>query len=292
MPPSPVPIDLNASQVNARAFEETACKLSTSLTDMKFAFLFLASLAGLPLSFGKGVAMAQSTQDVSRAKKLMLDGGQYLELQEFAGALERFDEAMRLVPNSKIEFGIGLAREGLGQKGLAYEAFSRYLAGPDDENIERWRQASKHQAALRDQVVFVEVKLNNPHASLVVDGGPVMVLPLARPLVLEAGQHTIQVEAEGLIWKEAVPGVAGGKYVLTPNFQPKTPIKDLSPSANGKDSFSDLSQTPTVTQNRSVWLWPAVGLVLAGVVATAILLSSGTSTQHACAPGIECINAK
>lgn len=259
---------------------------------MKLTFLFLASLAGLPLSFGESVAMAQSTQDVSRAKKLMLDGGQYLELQEYAGALERFNEAMRLVPNSKIEFGIGLAHEGLGQHGLAYEAFSRYLAGPDDENIERWRQAAKRQANLRDQVVFVDVKLNNPRASLVVDGGPGPALPLVRPLVLEAGQHTIQVKVDGLEWKEVVPGVAGGKYVLTPHFKALTPVNKLSPSASSEDSLSELSQTPAVTQTRRTWLWPAVAIVFAGLVATAVLLSAGTSTQHACAPGIECINAK
>jgi hypothetical protein len=256
---------------------------------MKIIFLILASLIGLHLS--EGVTMAQSTQDVSRAKKLMSEGGLYLELQEFEGALERFNDAMKLVPNSKIEFGIGLAREGLGQYGLAYEAFSRYLAGPDDENIERWRQAAKRQAELRDKVVLLEVKLNNPHASLVVDGGTAMPLPLVRPLVLEAGQHTLRVEADGLVWTEALAGVGGGKYVLTPRLTAHPVSTDLAPPRN-EDSSLELKQTPAVTQRRSIWLWPAVAVVVAGLAVTAVLLSAGTSTQYECAPGIECINAK
>lgn len=259
---------------------------------MKLALVILTFLFGTPV--GDGKELSPSTLAVSRAKQLMIDGGRSLELQDFGNALAKFNEAMTLVPNAKIEFGIGLAREGLGQHVLAYEAFTRYLSGPD-ENRERQKEASKRQGELRNRVILLDVSSAVSDGLLAIDGGARVPLPLPRPVVLEPGEHKVIVKANGMEWTELIAGVAGESYVLAPRSERRPPIDQsslqIAVPASSDRTKQEFIKTEPVRSNHRIWLWTAAAALVA-ITTTAILLSSGSTTQRACSPDIECINAQ
>lgn len=260
----------------------------------------LASIALLGLVgvlCGEGNVAAEPTHATSEAKRLMSAGAERLDKRDYKAALENFTAAMKLVPNAKIEFGVGLALEGLGENALAYEAFTRYLAGPKDDKVERWQEATKRQTELRLRLVFLNVTADKQPATLSVNDKGSISLPMGKPVVLEPGVHKVRVDADGTSWTETINGQPGSTYVLKAHIESR-PVGYL-PQAEAPPSFVEPSLTarqsteavPTGS-NGHIWMWSAAAVVVVGIVATAVVLSSSTKTERVCAMGIECISAK
>ena len=253
-------------------------------------------LALVGLLCGERTAVANPAQATSEAKRLMSAGAERLDKRDYKAALENFTAAMKLVPNAKIEFGIGLALEGLGESALAYEAFTRYLASPKDDKVERWQEATKRQTELRLRVVFLNVTADKQPATLSVNDKGTISLPLHNPVVLEPGVHKVRVDADGTSWTETINGTPGSTFVLKAHITSR-------PLAMPKAETSPLLGEPTLAARQSAdavpsganghfWIWSAAAVVVVGLVATAVVLSSSTRTERVCATGIECISAK
>lgn len=257
---------------------------------MKLAlFVLLFVVVWNPMS---GTLVADEARSVNEAKRLMGEGAARLDRQDFSGALEMFKAAMDLVPNPKIDFGIGLALEGLNQNALAYEAFTRYLAGPQDDKVERWKEATQRQAALRERVVFLEVHSNTAPAHLDVNGRACGPLPLTSPVVLEPGSHTLTVRSSGRAWTQSVTGRAGERVVVRAEIVP-LPQPPVAVSSSSHLLIADEPTTSAAPSgSRRVWLWAAAAFVVTGVVASAVVLSRQSEPQRVCATGLECIRAE
>ena len=261
---------------------------------VNLASVTLLALAGVLC--GEHNVAAEPTQGTSEAKRLMIAGAERLDKRDYKAALENFTAAMKLVPNAKIEFGIGLALEGLGENALAYEAFTRYLAGPKDDKAERWQGAIKRQTELRLRVVFLNVKADKQPATLSVNDKGTISLPLHNSVVLEPGIHKVRVDADGTSWTETINGQPGSTYVLKAHItsrQVAMPKAERSPLL-GEPTLAARQSAKAVPSNANghVWIWSAAAVVVVGIVATAVVLSSSTKTERVCAMGIECISAK
>src|SRR5262245_48046586 len=75
----------------------------------------------------EGRAAAETEAERAEAKSMLNQGLQLLDRNDYAGALERFERAYKLVPSPKILFNLGEAYRGLGRNAEALRSFEGFL---------------------------------------------------------------------------------------------------------------------------------------------------------------------
>src|SRR3954467_8864144 len=115
------------------------------------------------------------------------------------GALEKFDEAFRLIPSPRILFNRGKAHRALGEDVEALTDFERFLdAGPFAPKESR-DHASRNVEALRPRLAYLEVQTDDVGSAIAVDGREIGTAPLARPVVVARGKHEVRVAKAGMV---------------------------------------------------------------------------------------------
>jgi len=239
------------------------------------AVLCSALVAGL-LAF---IRPAHAADDPAKtaAKAKLEEGARLLDGGDYAQALERFEEAHRLVPSPKIFFNIGLAQVGLARNPDALRAFERFVAEAKDAAANNVAEARAQIDALLPKVAIVDIQCGEVGREIVIDGRAYGGTPLAAPVYLDPGRH--QLVARGGAGTtpviqdfEASGGKRAAVTVLLPVAAPAataaaTVVAAQSPSE--KDEPRPLLRNP--------WLWAGVGAVVAAGVLTFLLLGSSTS---------------
>jgi hypothetical protein len=172
----------------------------------------------LPAALALGALLVSApgradTRSDARAK--LVQGGEALKRGEFEDALNRFQEAYRLVPSPKIQYNFGLAYRGLGRKAEAFEAFERFLAEAPDASKETRQNATRERAQLAGQITTLEVKVDLAGAEIFVDGRSYGVQRTA-PIYLDPGPHQLMVEkaGEGPAYTERINASAGQRITV------------------------------------------------------------------------------
>lgn len=143
-------------------------------------------------SGGQGTAFDEATSQ-------HLQGLALADTESWEEALSHFDEALRLYPMSQSLLNRAVCLDRLGRHPTALAAFREYLERYGTEVGEDRRAAV--EAAIRrleGLVLQVRVRVQRPEsAEVFLDGVAVGRTPLAGPLAVEPGPHTIEVRAEG-----------------------------------------------------------------------------------------------
>lgn len=127
-------------------------------------------------------------------------------------ALEHFDASMRLYPTSVALFNICRCQALLEAHATAFRSFERYLAEYDAElEEERRLEVRGELARLESLVARLQIDVEEPAgATVLLDNAEVGDLPLPAPLVVNAGEHTIVVRAEGYLTARRTIRLEGG----------------------------------------------------------------------------------
>lgn len=153
-----------------------------------------AGLGVLALALGLdlGAARVGAAETPEQAASTQFARGVELASKgDFERALRAFDEAYAASPNFAVLYNIGQTQVALGRPLEATATLSRYLReGQDAISPERRKQVEDQLGLLASFLIDLDVTAN-PGASIRVDGREVGRAPLAEPVRLTAGPHTM-----------------------------------------------------------------------------------------------------
>ena len=143
-------------------------------------------------------ALGQSDAAKKRAQALQVEGLGLLQKGDSRAALQKFDEAFRLVPSPKILFNRGKAHRALGEDVAALADFERFLDEAPYAPKESRVEAERAVQALRPKLAYLEIQVEDVGSTVSVDGGEIGAAPLPRPVVLAPGTHEVRVVKSGM----------------------------------------------------------------------------------------------
>ena len=152
-------------------------------------------------------ALGQSDAAKKRAQALQVEGLGLLQKGDSRAALEKFDEAFRLVQSPKILFNRGKAHRALGEDVAALADFERFLDEAPYAPKESRVEAERAVQALRPRLAYVELQVEDVGSTISVDGREVGEAPLPRPVVVAPGTHEMRVVKSGMN-EDVAQGVA------------------------------------------------------------------------------------
>jgi hypothetical protein len=135
--------------------------------------------------------------------------------QDWEGALAEFLESRRLFPTRSATRNAAIAYTQLGRYVEAldmYDALLRdFTATSPPSQLEAFHVERR---AVRERVAEIEVRVANVGATLVLDGKLLGTVPLAAPLLVEAGSHILRVSKDGFETVERQITVRGGRRAI------------------------------------------------------------------------------
>jgi hypothetical protein len=244
------------------------------------------ALAALALA-GVASPAARADDDAQKAaaKAKLGEGARLLESGDYAPALEKFQEAYRLVPSPKIFYNIGLADVGLARYPDALRAFERFVAEASNAAPATLAEARGQIENLRAKVALVDVECSEKGTEIIVDGRSHGKTPLAETIYLDPGEHRLLAQAsEGAAPVIQVFTTTGGTRQTIKVVYPTIPVTtDGGGKRGGPVLVGGGGGTRPSGEERpyyqSPWFWGAVGgAVVAAAVVT--LLLAGGSTNY------------
>jgi hypothetical protein len=229
-------------------------------------------------------AVAKAREHFLRAEKLYKDGA-------FEASLVELFKAYEIAPSYRILYNIGIANLEIGDYAAAIRAFQQYLAeGGEEVPADRRGALPEKIRSLRDRVAYVTVETNEEGAEIFVDDIPVGRVPLAEPLLVNAGRRRVAVSLPDRPQIREVVTVAGGESVKVvlrfPTAEaPTAPGPALPPPApppTTAPSKPSPVEPKVESSNTGLWLgWTATGLLAAGTVVTGVLALSASDDLEA-----------
>ncbi|MFO0640441.1 MAG: PEGA domain-containing protein [Polyangiaceae bacterium] len=140
-------------------------------------------------------------------------GVEHVDRSEWDAALVEFLASRAALSTSKNTYNAAVCLRKTGRFDEALEMYEALLRDfPDLEAKER-QVAERELSQLKASVATITIEGGVPRAKVVVDGRERGTLPLAAPLRVGAGTHTIRVSADGYMPFEARVDVAGMQAV-------------------------------------------------------------------------------
>jgi tetratricopeptide (TPR) repeat protein len=148
---------------------------------------------------------------LAAAKKLLGGGDSFLKkgdryrkrkrtkqaIGEYERALAAYMKAYELVANPKIFFPIGTAEERLERWVDAATHYKRFLLQATDIDDKLRAVAQQRLDNVKLNIGVLVLNVTPEEAQVVIDGDPVGTTPLAEPLYLAPGDHTLLLTADG-----------------------------------------------------------------------------------------------
>jgi hypothetical protein len=233
---------------------------------------------------------ARAQEDVkAAAQKKMATGAQLLEQGQPAEALRLFREAYAAVPNQRWQYNIGIACQATGRDVEALEAFQIFLDNAQGVRREYLEDAQKQVEALRARVATVKIVSKQAGAGVLIDGRDVGRTPLARPVLLEPGEHRFVVrKLDFEPFEHLVSLKAGEQATVAADLRPIVKVVAPPPAitiAAPEPPPPAADRTPLYQR---WWLWTAIGAVVVTGVVIAVASSSGSKGPD-CPGGTICV---
>jgi len=200
---------------------------------------------------------------------------------DYALALIEFDRAYLLVPDYRVLYNIGQVSIQLARFARARVALEQYLAeGGAAIPPERVLEVERDLRMLSDRTAELEVKCTQDGVEVFVDDHSHGETPLAKPLLLDAGEHQVIFKKEGFQTLTRRIVLAGAERLpLTIDLLPIEPVVVVQ-----KPDPVKVDQPPPVEPERrgphpAVYTWIATG-VLAGAAVTTGVLGLDAKARH------------
>jgi len=141
------------------------------------------------------VARAADTAEANRHFQL---GVELYDEGKFEEALVEFERAYEIAPHPLVLYNMAGTHRELSHYDEAIQYYERFLAeGEGQVGADVLERGKSELAALRARVGTIAVNVDREGAAVLVDGKKAGDTPLARPLVLAPGRHTITVGMPG-----------------------------------------------------------------------------------------------
>jgi hypothetical protein len=156
------------------------------------------SVRTLPPAMLREVASEPDTSTRERAAEAFAAGEAAYGSEDWAAAVEHFEEAQELAPHPFTEYNLGLAQARAGRTLEAWRTFDHLARHADD--AQHREEAREQLAELRRQVAMIRVEARGDVVAC-LDGGPLalgetaVVLPGTHRLRVGAGEQSLELEA-------------------------------------------------------------------------------------------------
>jgi tetratricopeptide (TPR) repeat protein len=228
---------------------------------LRFAPLALVLMA-LPVS-------AQEAQPPAAYTKHVSEGLSEFELSHFEEAREQFKQAHALYPNARTLRGLGMVEFELRHYSASVDLLQQALASSVKPLADKLR--SDTEALLeraRSYIGEVRLVIEPASTSITVDGVSAADAG-SEPLVLDVGDHVIELRATGYLAQTHRVQVEGGAEQTL-----RVKLAAFSAEVAEAEARPDREPTKPVPLRRRWWLWTTIGVVVAGgAVAAAVLLT-------------------
>ncbi len=146
------------------------------------------------------------------ARKAWDSAKELYEAQDFQGALVEFQRAYDLSKNPRVLFNIGVCEKNLRRYVRAIARWNQQLAESAGKLTTTEEQEIKDAiAALQQFVSSIQITSNEAGATILVDGEEAGTTPLAGPLPIDVGRHTVKLRKDGFQEQQVLVNVASGK---------------------------------------------------------------------------------
>ncbi len=133
----------------------------------------------------------------------------------FDAALAEFSRAYELAPAHQTLYNLARVHAALGHAVESARAYEQYLAEAGEAiGARRRREAEEALAEQRARIGTLVVRADVEGARVSIDGVDVATTPLAEPLRVSAGSHTVEVRAPGREMVRRGVAVAGQEQVV------------------------------------------------------------------------------
>ena len=220
---------------------------------------------------------APKPADKAAAKKLLAQGNQLVGEGDYVGALEKFRAAYDKFASPKILLNIGTTLRQLGRNVEAAEVYERYTKDPEHD-VAREKDVERVLAEIDAVVGHIVVTVDDPAATLRLDGKQVEPFSPGESRRVEPGEHTLTAEKPG-----ASPVVQSiivkprQEHIVNLRFAPPPPKQEpASTSTTGRTLGLALGGVGGVT-------------LIAGVVVGFVAIAqTGSASSHCYQGGKAC----
>jgi hypothetical protein len=196
-------------------------------------------------------ASAGEPEDKAAAKKHFEVGLTLFKHEDFAAAAAEFELSVKLHPTKGGLFNLANAYRALHRYGEALELLERLnreFVGHLDEEMQG--HVAQLTAEIRDVVASLTIEVDQPGATVKVDGATVGKSPLAAPLILGPGDHEIEVALAPYETEKRQVSIASGSepvesFVLVRQSGELT-VRTNVDGASVQIDGSEVGQTPLV----------------------------------------------
>jgi tetratricopeptide (TPR) repeat protein len=221
----------------------------------------------------------------TEAKRLKDIAAESYRRGEYETALDYLEQAKRLYPSANIEYDLGLALTKLDRDAEAADAFELYLARAKDVPEALRKSAAAQLDRIDAKLGRLTVECSVPGAAILVDGKARGATPLAAPLRLAPGAHTLRVARGG--FQPSVQELsldAGEARKVTVALEPVEPTAapTVAPQPSAPLAVRASPLPPPRPLYRRGWFWGVLvsaAALVGGAIALGFLLAPSTQVR-------------
>lgn len=187
---------------------------------------------------------------------------------EYRLAVIEFERTYELVPDYRVLYNIGQVRIQLGDYARARKALERYMSeGQDKIKADRAQAVKNDLDMLEGRTATLKIAANPEGVEVLVDGESVGVTPLADAILLNAGDHNVELRKVGFR-PQVVRRTLAGSDAATLDAKLE-PVPAAAPAAVAPER-PFVASTPRSTT--PMWIgWSVTAGLAAGAIATGFL---------------------
>jgi tetratricopeptide (TPR) repeat protein len=183
-------------------------------------------------------AFAQDDATLQMARERFQEGVKYYDAKQYDKARAAFLQAYALKKHPAVLLNLAQSELRSSHEADAAKHFSQYLRENREASAAERQEAEKGLAAAKASVGEITVNVETADADVYIDGNAEGRSPLAGPVFLKAGAHTLEARKDGKTASTSVTALAGQSGAVDLRFSGPsgvTPAPGLPPAAGGTE---------------------------------------------------------
>lgn len=249
-------------------------KVVLTLTLPALLFLFAGPASGKE---SDPSASSETESNKKEAKRLFLEGVEKFSEENYPDALSAFQESYELNPNPNVLYNIGMCHRAIFDFASSIITLKTYLE-------EKGGSVDKKEKAEIEEIIenmeaivpVIHVSVSEKGATIIIDAKEVGVSPLKFPVMLNKGEHVIEVKKEGFKSENKSVVLEGSErttieFMLAPAAKHAPPEKFMEIDKAEKEKEAKMKKRKKILKSPLLWTLLGVALIGGGTAAGIVI---------------------